>query len=217
MFPLQTVLVPHAPLSLHVFEPRYRALMDDVFGDAGLGRASPAGSDHAFGVVLIERGSEVGGGDRRTALGTVAVIAEAMATEDGRWGVVALGRERIDVVEWLDDDPYPQALVSERPEPAWPDGVAAAIDVLVTAERAVRWALGLKGELGEAAAPATIELDARPAVAAWQLVHVAPLQAYDRQRLLGVDDPIDRLRLLRDLADDESVVLAQRRRGLGST
>jgi len=207
MFPLQTVLVPHAPLSLHVFEPRYCALMDDVL----------AAPDQAFGVVLIERGSEVGGADQRSALGTVAAIAEAMATEDGRWGVVALGRERIDVVEWLDDDPYPQAWVAERTEPAWPDGVAAAVDLLVTAERAVRWALGLKGALGEPAAPATIELDPRPAVAAWQLVHVAPLTAYDRQSLLGVDDPIDRLRLLRDLADEESAVLAQRRRGPGST
>lgn len=207
MFPLQAVLVPHAPLSLHVFESRYRALMDDVL----------TGPDPAFGVVLIERGSEVGGGDQRTTLGTVAAIVEAVAAEDGRWGVVALGRERIDVVEWLHDDPYPQAMVAERPEPAWPEGVAAAVDVLVTAERAVRWALGLKGELGEAAAPATIELDPRPAVAAWQLVHVAPLPAYDRQRLLGVDDPIDRLRLLRDLADEESAVLAQRRQALGGT
>jgi Lon protease-like protein len=204
MFPLGTVLVPHAPLSLHVFEPRYRALMDDVL----------ATDERELGVVLIERGSEVGGGDQRSALGTVAAVVEAVATEDGRWGVVAVGRRRVDVVAWLDDDPYPQAIVSERPEAAWPDGIDAAAHLLAAAERAVRRALGLKGELREAAAPVDVELDERPSVAAWQLVHVAPLATYDRQRLLAVDDPVERLRLLRDLADDEATVLAQRRQGL---
>ena len=55
MFPLSTVLFPHARLPLHVFEERYRALMADCLaGDGSSGWSS------------IARGSEVGGGDERT-------------------------------------------------------------------------------------------------------------------------------------------------------
>ena len=56
MFPLSAVLYPHAQIPLHVFEPRYRALMHDCLE-----------ADRRFGVVLIEHGSEVGGGDQRAA------------------------------------------------------------------------------------------------------------------------------------------------------
>ncbi len=58
MFPLGTVLFPYALLPLHVFEPRYRVMIRHVMD-----------SDHEFGVVLIERGSEVGGGDVRFDIG----------------------------------------------------------------------------------------------------------------------------------------------------
>ena len=61
MFPLGNVLFPHAQLPLHVFEPRYRALAETCLA-----------GDGEFGVVLIERGSEVGGGDTRFSIGTVA-------------------------------------------------------------------------------------------------------------------------------------------------
>ena len=54
MFPLGSVLFPHALLPLRIFEPRYQALLDSCL--AGDGR---------FGVVLIERGFEVGGGEDR--------------------------------------------------------------------------------------------------------------------------------------------------------
>ena len=74
MFPLSAVLFPHAPMPLHVFEPRYRALMRDCLA-----------GDARFGIVLIERGSEVGGGDERSALGTRGVITKAVELPDGRW------------------------------------------------------------------------------------------------------------------------------------
>jgi len=59
MFPLGTVLLPRAHLPLHIFEERYRALARDCLA-----------GDRSFGVVLIERGQEVGGGDVRFSVGT---------------------------------------------------------------------------------------------------------------------------------------------------
>src|SRR5215207_2079835 len=102
MFPLGSVLLPSVFLPLHLFEPRYRQLIRDCM----------AGSQE-FGVVLIERGSEVGGGDVRADVGTVARVLEARELDDGRWAVGAVGTRRIRVVEWLDDDPYPRAEVED--------------------------------------------------------------------------------------------------------
>ena len=86
MFPLGSVLVPGMILPLHVFEPRYRALVRDC-----------TAGDGEFGVVLIERGSEVGGGDARTDVGTMARIVQADELPDGRFAVGAVGMRRIRV------------------------------------------------------------------------------------------------------------------------
>lgn len=101
MFPLGTPLLPGRLLPLRLFEPRYLALLREC-----LSRDSPE-----FGVVLIERGTEVGGGDQRTSVGTVAEILQAAPRPSGDVSVVALGRRRIRVVEWLPDDPHPWAMV----------------------------------------------------------------------------------------------------------
>lgn len=201
MFPLQSVLVPAAPLPLHVFEPRYQALMRDVMKTEA----------REFGVVMIERGSEVGGGDVRSRVGTVARILDAERAPDGRWALIALGTRRVDVVEWLEDDPYPRALVVDRPDGPWTVEADAAV---ADAEPLVRRALALKAEIGDPAPAATVELDDVPATKGWQLIAVAPILTIDRHTLLRLDDPVERIRRLAALVDDEIEVLAHRIRGL---
>src|SRR3954447_1486765 len=141
MFPLGTVLFPHAVLPLHVFEPRYRAMVTDCLA-----------ADARFGVVLIERGHEVGGGDARFGVGTMTRIVQADEMPDGRWGLVTVGTERIAVHEWLPDDPYPRALVSIRGEPDPSRDAAEAIDAVRTAlvqVHALRAELGLPAHTGD--------------------------------------------------------------------
>src|SRR3954467_3772112 len=106
MFPLGTVLFPHATLPLHLFEDRYRALAETCLQ-----------GDGRFGVVLIERGKEVGGGDSRFSVGTVARIVEAARTPDGRYLLATVGGERLRVRRWLDDAPYPRAEIDLLSEP----------------------------------------------------------------------------------------------------
>jgi Lon protease-like protein len=199
MFPLGTVLFPHAPLPLHVFEPRYRALVKDCLRHG-----------KEFGVVLIERGHEVGGGDARFRTGTAARIVESAEFPDGRWAVVAVGTRRIKVSTWLPDDPYPVALVGDLED----TGDEDIEDGLFTeAERAVRRALALKNELGEPAAPATVTLSDERRVAAWQLAAIAPLSPFDQQQVLERDHGVDRLRLLAELASEVTDMLAYRLSG----
>ena len=199
MFPLGTVLFPTVFLPLHIFEPRYRELA----------RRCMAG-DQRFGVVLIERGSEVGGGDVRFRTGTVARIVEAAEVPDGRWVLVTVGTRRIRVHEWLTEEPYPRAEVSDVAEgPAGPDAQTARDEV----ERLLRHVLALAAEAGDDAAPATVELHADLSVATWQAAAFAPVGPADGQRILETESVEDRLQLLHDLLEDEAAVLAHRLSG----
>ncbi|TML37585.1 MAG: ATP-dependent protease [Actinobacteria bacterium] len=196
MFPLGCVLFPHMDLPLHVFEPRYRTLTRDCLR-----------TDRQFGVVLIERGSEVGGGDTRFSVGTVARIVEELELPDGRWVLRARGTTRVRVRTWLPDDPYPVALVERLGDEADRPSQAA----MAGAEQAVRRALGLAAELAEReVVPATVELDERPEVAAWQLCAIAPLGPADQQRLLEADDAGERMGLLELAAVQAAELLAFR-------
>ncbi len=200
MFPLGTVLFPHMGLPLHVFETRYRTLTRDCLDGNG-----------EFGVVLIERGSEVGGGDTRFEVGTVAKIAEAAELPDGRWVLLATGMRRIRVSGWLPDDPYPVALVEELADPlVQPD----EMEHLELASRAVRRALALQTELADhPGVPATVSLDDRPEVAVWQLCAIAPVGPVDQQRLLETPDVEPRLQLLAELATAAADLLGYRLSG----
>jgi Lon protease-like protein len=197
MFPLGSVLLPGELLPLHVFEPRYRALV----------RACLSAQVPEFGVVLIERGSEVGGGDERRAVGAVARIVQLQEAADGRYGLVAVGTHRIRVERWLPDDPYPLAEVAEWGEgPLTSDTEAAVADL---ASR-VRRAAALAVELGDRPASANDELSPDPLLAGYQLASMAPLGAADRYELLCAADPSSRLSRLSELLADVEAMLAFR-------
>ncbi len=199
MFPLGTLVFPGAALPLHVFEPRYRRLTADCLA-----------GDPSFGIVLIARGSEVGGGEERTAVGTKVVITKAASLADGRWLLMVRGEQRIRITQWLEDDPYPLALVEEWPDPDGP----ADVPLREQAIAAVRRTRALLSETRDTPAlPAEVVFDADPDRACWQLCAEAPLTAYDAQRLLGTEGTSARLHLLVQLVtaleDDLHRMLAQ--------
>lgn len=185
MFPLGGVHFPHTLIPLRVFEPRYRTLMDEV-GLSG---------DH-FGVVLIERGFEVGGGDSRMDVGTAAELLEAAPLDDGTLAVVARGRHRIGVVEWLEDDPYPRADVVRLDEPlgASPDPARAAKSIVTL--RALLSELGADLGSWDEAVPE------EPVTASYHLAAMTPVGPYDAQRLLEAATVTERLELVVALTED---------------
>jgi Lon protease-like protein len=172
MFPLGSVLFPHMPLSLRIFEERYvvmlsRVLQEDV---------------SEFGVVLIERGQEVGGGEHRFGVGTVARIVQLEASE-GFIAVVAEGERRIVVEQWLGDEPHPQAEVIELDPLVWDDELLV---LLVATEDLVRGTLERLEE--EDHWPSDVELTDEPVARAWQLAGIAPLGPLDQVELLQATD-----------------------------
>lgn len=184
MFPLGSVLFPSLVLPLHIFEPRYRAMIRDVLD-----------GDREFGVCLIERGWEVGGDDVRLGVGTVAHVQEAAELDDGRWAVVTVGTRRIRVEEWLADDPYPRAEVGDHPDPP-PDD--AQLELLPTVTALLRSALAKASELGERATPATVELSEDPVLASHQIAALAPIATIDHHGLLAAPTVGLRLASLHD-------------------
>jgi uncharacterized protein len=180
MFPLQTVLFPHSAIRLHVFEERYRALMADC-----------RRGDGTFGVVLISRGSEVGGGDQRVDLGTVARIEDVAELGGGRLLVEAVGTCRVRVEEWRSDDPYPRAQVETLSESAPSD------DTLADAKLAVVRLRSLLSELRDVPPLShDLSLDGDPVEVGWQLCSLAPLGPFDRQSLLEATGGSERMTLL---------------------
>jgi Lon protease-like protein len=201
VFPLGTVVVPTQLLPLHIFEERYRYLMQSI---------TEPGAPSEIGVVLIERGSEVGGGDTRVETGTVAHLIEADPLPDGRWVAVFAGSHRFRVLEWLPEDPFPAANVEEIADGEWNPQWQPLLE---EAETTIRQALAMAAELGERAAPPTFTLSSDPSMAAWQLCAVSPLGAFDRQRLLEADNHDARLRILVEESAVMVQVLAFRLRG----
>lgn len=203
MFPLGSVLVPSMVLPLHVFEPRYRQLVRDCL----------AGTPE-FGVVLIQRGSEVGGGDVRTDVGTVARMVEAAEAPDGRYALGCVGVRRIRVHRWRDDDPYPRAEVEDWPDE--PDSATPAVlaDLREEAVARLRRALALQVELGEPAPPAAVAVDPDPEAAGHQVAALGPLGPLDRQALLAAPSTADRLSLAVSLLGD-AVELLEARLAMG--
>jgi uncharacterized protein len=195
MFPLGTVLFPYALLPLHVFEPRYRIMVRHILD-----------GDGEFGVVLIERGSEVGGGDVRFDVATVARVVQAAEMPDGRYALATVGLRRVRVVRWLTDDPYPRAEVepivdSEVPE----DDHAARTRLVAALERATAVARRIDPRVADAPA-----LDPDPTRASYEAAALAPIGPLDAQRLLATDAVGARLDLLAGMLDEHVVEVRAR-------
>jgi ATP-dependent Lon protease len=176
MFPLEQTVLPTTLLPLHIFEPRYRELA----------RVVTARAEPDFGVVMIERGREVGGGDERSGVGVVARVMQSEEFPDGRWAIMAMATRRIRIVEWLADLPFPRATVTD-----WPDDDAADQRGAIPAATMTAIGEGLSRVLaaahrldpGRPIGP--IDLADDPAHATWQASVGAGLGPLDAMRLLS--------------------------------
>lgn len=205
MFPLGTVLLPGGVLPLHVFEPRYRQMVTDCVETPG----------HEFGVVFIERGSEVGGGEVRRMVGTVARMVEVAQMADGRFAVMSVGVRRLRVNAWLPDDPYPMADVDDWPDDDdaadGADGGADGLDVLVESVSArVRRAMAFALELGDPVGDPQQEVSIDPWLASHHLADLAPLSNTDRFDVLCAASTRARLTLLDQRLDDVETLMRMR-------
>lgn len=95
LFPLNSVLFPGTPITLHIFEERYKLMLRRCIDN-----------HEPFGVVLIKRGSEVGRVAVPHIVGCSALVTQVEALEGGRMNIVAVGVERFRTVAFEHNQPY---------------------------------------------------------------------------------------------------------------
>ena len=171
MFPLSTVLLPGMPLSLRIFEERYLKLLGDLVLE----------ETPEFGVVLIEKGPEVGGGEKRLPIGTIASVID-IGTLEQFYGIESVGSQRFRVNAWLPDDPYPMADIDFLPDLIWDDSLMPA---RVHLETKVRKLLAFASEFGDLQYGSDTEISDDPINACWQLAGVLPVGQLDQIDLLS--------------------------------
>ncbi len=195
LFPLDTVLFPGMPIRLHIFEERYRIMMQRCLEH-----------DLAFGVVLIQTGVEAGGPlAEPVSVGCTAQIVHAERLSQGRLNLVATGEERFRLSA-IDRNLEPyligQAAFFPMPNPD-PDALAREARAL---RKQVIYYLRTLNRAGQL--PAHLEhLPNEPLL----FLHLAAtmLQApnYQKQRLLEASDTLHLARGLRSLYRRETALL----------
>lgn len=214
-FPLHTVLFPHLPLPLHVFEERYQAMVRDVMADE-----SPYAG--RFVVSMITEGPEVGGGALTQPIGTVCQVRSAERLPDGRWLLLVVGLARARVLSVDRSGDYALAEVEEVGEPVGADAgdlvpaVQHALDAyLATVKRfAARAASG--GDTAEELPDMTASIDEvlkpihlpdDPVAASYAVGGVLQIELARKQRLLEMPDAAQRLRAELELLRREASFL----------
>jgi Lon protease-like protein len=196
IFPLpNVVLFPHMLLPLHVFEPRYRLMTRRVLD-----------ADHEFGVVLIERGSEVGGGDVRFDVGTIARVVQAAQLADGGWTLTTVGTRRVRVARWLPEDPFPCAEVAEILES---DATAVDHAARERVQRALADVYALMQRI-DAGIPDVPALAEDPGRASFEAAIASPLGPLDAQRVLEAAGVSERLAHLETMLAEQTAALRAR-------
>ena len=178
LFPLHTVLFPGGPLPLRIFETRYTDMVRRCMR-----------TQQPFGVVMIQEGEEAGVVATTATVGCTARIVDFHTLRDGLLGISCVGERKFRVLRvWRADDGLNMGEVEWLPvEPELP--VPADCERLVTT---LRRALE---ELAEHYENVQRKFDD----AAWigaRIAELLPIELADKQALLELDDPLERLRSL---------------------
>ena len=217
LFPLSTVLFPQMPLSLLIFEERYRELVAEM-----LDRPP---EQRSFGVVAIRDGYEVGELAVHSAhrVGCEAFVRHVQRRPDGRFDLEAVGRRRFRVLEVNDEQAFltgdvawldPQPDESAHPQTAGPgsgpeSGTADAAggeDELHARQRALSAfeAYCRRLSIVRQAPVAIVDLPTAPTDLSYALAAAGSFLLSDRQALLEEPDSARRLLRLADLLRSET-------------
>lgn len=179
IFPLRTVLFPGAVLPLRIFEQRYLTMIRDC-----------AQSDTGFGVCLIREGEEAVSPVKPAQIGTHAQIVDWYTLDDGLFGVSTFGTARfITEAVWQQDDGLFKAQIKVLPEPP-ETPVPAAYSVLSDV-------LARFIEKAGAQYPQSTHESVQDATwVGYRLSELLPLSGVEKQHLLELMDPIERLQQL---------------------
>ena len=192
VFPLpNVVLFPSVFLPLHIFEPRYRTMVDDALN-----------GDRIIGMVLLRPGWERDYEGRPPVypIGCAGVITHAERLADGRFNIVLRGMEKFRITGEQEDRPYRLASVDALPEPS-----VDADRLEIRAERRRLEALLVPQPEGDSKVPTSMpDEDLVNALA--QYLELEPVE---KQALLERNGVLQRCRSLIELLEMKVLVARQ--------
>ncbi|MEI6709829.1 MAG: LON peptidase substrate-binding domain-containing protein [Actinomycetota bacterium] len=187
IFPLGAVVYPGQTLGLYIFEDRYKALLADVQETL------------EFGTYLVGGPKVAGRPLRRSPIGTVVQVTGVQPLNDGKALVAIEGKQRFLSRKWLEDAPYPRAVIDESPC----SGNSVNSELLHLASDAVMALRALHSEIHlQERLDKSCPIEGSDKSLVWQLAALAPLSLDNQYRLLAVTNPNARLRLLRKLCNE---------------
>jgi Lon protease-like protein len=206
LFPLNTPLVPGLVLPLHIFEPRYRELVEQLLDE-------PDEEAREFGIVSIRDGHDVerDGLEALYPIGTATVLREAEQLPDGRYDIVTTGTRRFRILDV--DLSRPLALGAVE----FLDDVTGPADDELGAQVAHwfgQYRAALSGQLAGDDEPGPIEIDpdpdlpTDPTVLSYLVTAAMVLPVAERQELLATDTTGHRLVLARSLLRRETALIS---------
>jgi uncharacterized protein len=197
LFPLNTVLVPGLVMPLHIFEPRYRAMVEELL-------EIPDEDAREFGIVAVRDG-----GDPRTLsgcypVGTATVVRQSQQHDDGRYDIMTTGSRRFRIHDIDNSEPLLRASVS------WLDDTTSDEDALLAlhAARAFTTYRSVLG--GQLIADDEADLDDLPddpTVLSYLITAAMVLPTDERQLLLAAETTATRLTDARSLLNRENALI----------
>ena len=178
-FPVGAVYMPHMPVELRVFEPRYLNLMGELMTT----------DRPRFGIPLYSPG-EPGEVPDVLTVGTVTEIDDFGMTEEFI-GITGTATRRFVVTKWLAPDPYPRAEVEYLPHLEWRDELDSQ---RLQLELDVRNLLSRASQFGQIPWDADTEVSEEPVASIWQLAGMLPVGTEEQHFLLAsetIDDLIE--------------------------
>jgi Lon protease-like protein len=197
LFPLGAVLYPGMLLPLHIFEERYRQLVQDLLDGPDPRR---------FGVIAIRKGRETGidGVHSLYEVGCIATLRRVEQYDDGRFDIITVGTQRFKLNSLDETRPYLQGdvelLTDEVADPA------AALPLVRTVQVAFRTYLDALTEWGGATVRIE-ELPDEPMLLSFIVAAAMIIDLTERQGLLAEPDTLRRLEAQRALLSRETAML----------
>jgi Lon protease-like protein len=140
LFPLPLVLLPHEILPLHIFEPRYQQMLDDIELENNL-----------FGITFFEPKDSFSDKPEIGSTGCVAEVREVQKLEDGRANILTAGIIRYRLAKYVDlGKPYLTAEVGFFEDVIEEESVLAPIadEVFDLFQRVAKAAFDISGNRG---------------------------------------------------------------------
>lgn len=188
LFPLNTVLFPYAELYLHIFENRYRVMIQKCMDE-----------DLPFGVVLIRNGSERGHADPYL-VGTAARIVNLNTYEDGRMDIHVRGERRFRIRDVDESNPYLMGLVEPVIELEI-DAQTETCDLLARAKSEVDALIHRMFERREYDVQVRFPQD--PVALSFAIANILPMENLEKQRLLETTDTLERVSSLLPILENQ--------------